>query len=107
MATRALINVPENSRVGDVLDIRLLIQHPMETGLRVAADGQLLPRNLLRRVEARFEGDLVFAADLHAAVAANPYLAFRLRATQSGTLTVTWSGDKDFKHSESMKLVVT
>jgi sulfur-oxidizing protein SoxZ len=107
MATRALLTLPTSARAGEVVEIRLLIQHPMETGLRAGTEGALLPRNLLRRVQARFDGELVFAADLHAAVAANPYLSFRLRATKSGPLTVTWSGDKDFMHSESANLVVT
>jgi sulfur-oxidizing protein SoxZ len=104
---RALLTVPATARRGDVIDIRALIQHPMETGYRVGSDGTLVPRELIRRVECRFEGELVFAADLHAAVTANPYLAFQMRASRSGTLTVNWWGDKGFAHSESAGLTVT
>ncbi len=106
MATRALLNVPATARVGEVIEIRATVQHPMETGFRVGGDGQVLARNLVRRVECRFDGELVFAADLHPAVAANPYLAFPLRATASGLLTVTWQGDGGFSHSESARLTV-
>jgi sulfur-oxidizing protein SoxZ len=107
MATRALLTVPARARVGEVIEVRALIQHPMETGYRVGADGQSLARDLVRRVEARFEGELVFAADLHPAIAANPYLAFHMRAETSGVLTVTWQGDRGFSHNESASLVVT
>jgi sulfur-oxidizing protein SoxZ len=103
---RALLNLPASARAGEIIDVRATVQHAMETGYRVGSDGQPLPRDLVRRVEARFEGDLVFAADLHPAVAANPMLAFSLRAVSTGTLTVTWTGDRGFAHSESALLRV-
>ncbi len=103
---RALVHVPASVRRGDVIEIRALIAHAMETGYRTGSEGQRLPRDLVRRVEARFEGQTVFAADLHAAVAAHPYLSFPLLATASGTLTVSWSGDNGFAHSQSVRLDV-
>ena len=106
MATRALLTVPATARKGEVIQIRALVQHPQETGYRVDSQGQPLPRNLVRRVECRFDGELVFAADLHPAISANPYLAFHLRADSSGTVTVSWQGDQDFTHSKSAALVV-
>jgi sulfur-oxidizing protein SoxZ len=57
-------------------------------------------------MECRLDGELVFAADLHPAIAANPYLAFHLRATASGTLTFSWAGDRGFTHSETRRLTV-
>lgn len=107
MATlRAILTVPASARAGDVIEIRALAQHPMETGYRLGAEGQPLPRDLLRRVEARFDGELVLVAELHAAVAANPYLAFHLRVPRSGTLTVSWQGDGGVAHSESARISV-
>lgn len=98
---RAIVTAPRTARVGDMLEIRVLAQHPMETGYRVGAEGQALPRDLLRRVECHFEGERVFTATLHAAIAANPYLAFNLRLPRSGTLRVTWQGDAGVLHSET------
>jgi sulfur-oxidizing protein SoxZ len=107
MATlRALINAPASAKAGDIIEIRALVQHPMETGYRQSGDGQPLARDLVRRVECRFEGELVFAADLHPAIAANPYLAFPLRARVSGTLAVSWLGDNGFSHTQSVALSV-
>ena len=104
MAVRALLNVPAGIRIGDVIDVRATVQHPMETGFRAGSEGQILARNLVRRVEGRFDGELFFAADLHPAISANPYLAFALRVTASGLLTVTWQGDGSFSHSESVRI---
>jgi sulfur-oxidizing protein SoxZ len=107
MATRALLTLPAQARAGDIIEVRALVQHPMETGLRVAADGQTIARDLVRRVECRVDGELVFAADLHAAVAANPYLSFHLRAQRSASVVFSWTGDRGFAHSETAQLVVT
>ena len=101
---RAIINLPAVAKAGDVVEVKILVQHAMETGYRLGSDGAALPRDLVRRVEARFEGEMVFAADLHAAIAANPYLAFHLRVPGAGTLTVVWQGDNGFAHSESVRM---
>jgi sulfur-oxidizing protein SoxZ len=107
MATRALLNLPANVRIGEVIEIRATVQHVMETGFRAGSDGQVLARNLVRRVECRCDGELVFAADLYPAIAANPYLAFPLRVTGSCGITVTWQGDLGFSHSESARINAT
>ena len=111
---RALITVPASARRGEIIEIRVLVQHPMETGYRRSSDGDLLPRDLIRRFVCRFvdanktvgAGDIVFAATLHAAIAANPYLSFNLRAISSGTLMFSWDGDNGFSHREQVSLVV-
>ena len=108
MATlRTILTAPASARVGEVVEIRTLAQHPMETGYRRSSEGELLPRDLLRRVECRFDGELVFAADLHAAISANPYLAFQLKLPRSGTLSVSWAGDRGLAHSESVQISAT
>ena len=104
---RTLITVPPNARRGDVLEIRTLIAHPMETGYRSGDDGKVLPRNLIRRFTCRYDGEQVFAADLYPAVAANPLIAFSTLATASGTLTFTWEGDNGFAQTESVAITVT
>ncbi len=104
MSLRTLLTVPAAVKRGEPFEVRLLAQHPMETGYRRGSDGALLPRDLLRRVEARFEGELVFSAELHAAVAANPYIAFWLRVPAGGVLTVDWQGDRGLAHRESRRI---
>jgi sulfur-oxidizing protein SoxZ len=101
---RAIVNAPAAAKAGEVVEVRATIQHAMETGYRLASDGSPLPRDLVRRLEARFEGQLVFGAELHAAISANPYVAFHLRLPGPGTLTVQWWGDKGLQHSESVRI---
>ncbi len=98
---RALVRIPPLARPGEVVEVRVLLQHPMETGFRPGADGTVQPRDIVTRVEAHFEGERVFAADLFPAIAANPYLAFPLRVTGAGSLVVSFVGDNGFTHRET------
>lgn len=104
---RVLITLPERAKRGEIVEIRVLINHPMETGYRRDADGQPLPRDLIRRFACRHDGETVFAAELHAAIAANPYLAFTILASVSGTLVFSWDGDNGFTQVEQRSIVVT
>ena len=105
--TRTLINAPTTAKRGDVIEIRTLIAHPMETGYRTGTDGKMLPRDILRRFTCRYDNELVFAVDLHPAIAANPYLAFHTVATVTGTLVFTWEGDHGFVQTEAHAITVT
>ncbi|MCU7369818.1 thiosulfate oxidation carrier complex protein SoxZ [Paucibacter sp. O1-1] len=104
---RTLITLPASAPRGSIIEIRTLIAHPMETGYRRDGDGSLLPRNILRRFECRYNGELVFSTDLFAAIAANPYLAFPLRVGDSGTLSFSWAGDQGFAQTETVMLTAT
>ncbi len=102
MSTRAIVNLPRNMARGQVVEVKATVAHPMETGHRRGSDGDMLARNIVRRLEARLNGELVFAADLFSAVSANPFVSFHLRATVAGTLVLTWRGDAGFEHRESL-----
>jgi sulfur-oxidizing protein SoxZ len=104
---RALITVPPQPKRGEVIEIRVLIGHPMETGFRVDINGQRVPRDLIRRFACRYNGELVVSAELFPAVAANPYFAFSTVAADSGTLTFTWEGDNGFAQTETVAISVT
>ncbi|MBI5719023.1 MAG: thiosulfate oxidation carrier complex protein SoxZ [Burkholderiales bacterium] len=99
---RALVTLPPQLRRGEPFEVRLLVAHAMETGHRADSQGQRVPRDIVRRVECRLDGEMVFAADLQQAIAANPYIAFPLVVQGEGTLVVAWSGDHGFAHSVSV-----
>jgi sulfur-oxidizing protein SoxZ len=107
MSTRAIITLPPAVRVGEVIEIRTLIAHPMETGHRADSQGQVVPRRIIRRFSCKLDGQPVFSADLHPAIAANPLIAFPLRAQRSGTLEFVWEGDEGFSHAQTAALRVT
>lgn len=104
---RALLHVPATARRGEVIEIRALVAHAMETGYRAGSDGRVLPRDIIRRFSCRYNGELVFGAELFPAIAANPYLAFHVIAAESGTLSATWEGDHGFTQSVSAAITVT
>ena len=102
----ALINVPARARRGEVIEIKTLVSHPMETGYRRTQLGAPIPRDIIRRFVCTYNGTEVFSADLHPAIAANPLIAFTTVATESGTLEFRWSGDHGFTASQSASLTV-
>lgn len=102
--TRALVHLPPRIGRGDIVEVRTTLAHAMETGYRRGSDGQMLPRDIVRRLEVTLAGTRVFAADLHPAIAANPYIAFALRVDGPGTLQLTWTGDNGFAHRETVQL---
>jgi len=103
---RTLIQAPASARKGETIEVRVTIAHPMETGYRPGADGRVLPRDIIRRFACRYDGETVFAAELHPAIAANPYIAFHVRAEASGTLEFEWQGDNGFAQVEQRALQV-
>ncbi len=104
---RVLLQVPAAARRGEVIELRATLAHPMETGYRPGADGRPVRRDIVQDFSCRYNGELVFSAQLHPAVAANPYLAFHAVATDSGTLEFEWRGDHGFAHIERRELKVT
>src|SRR5258706_6286701 len=79
----ARIQVQREARRGEIIEVRVLIQHPMETGFRYDAFGRQTPRNVIYSFECRYGGIEVFRAAMGAGIAANPYLRFFLRAQDS------------------------
>jgi sulfur-oxidizing protein SoxZ len=102
----ALINVPKQARRGDVIEIKTLVSHPMETGYRRTQTGTPIPRDIIRRFACTYDGVEVFRAELHPAIAANPFIVFTTVATESGTLTFQWTGDNGFSVTESAAITV-
>ena len=104
--TRAIVTLPPSARRGEVVEVRALVTHPMETGHRADHEGRVVPRNIIRRFSCRYDGETVFSADLHAAIAANPLIVFHTVATVTGPLTCTWEGDGGFAHQHVATLQV-
>jgi sulfur-oxidizing protein SoxZ len=102
----ALINVPPNAKRGEIIEIKTLIAHVMETGYRRTQLGAAIPRDIIRLFVATYNGTEVFRAELHPAIAANPFIAFTTVAVESGTLTFTWTGDNGFAVTESARITV-
>ena len=103
---RTLINVPARAKRGEVIELKTLISHPMETGYRVGTNGALIPRDIITLFTCTYNGQEIFRAELSPAIAANPFIAFFTTATESGTLAFHWSGDNGFSTTETAAITV-
>jgi sulfur-oxidizing protein SoxZ len=104
---RAIIQVPASARRGDIIDLRALIGHVMETGFRRTDSGGLVPRDIIRELVCTYNGAEIFRADFHPAIAANPLISFTTVATESGRIEFRWTGDNGFSATESAQITVT
>jgi sulfur-oxidizing protein SoxZ len=103
---QAMINVPARAKRGDLIEIKTLVSHVMETGYRRTQTGESIPRDIIRLFVCTYNGAEVFRAELHPAIAANPFIAFSTVATESGTLSFQWTGDNGFSVTESAAITV-
>ena len=104
---RALINVPKAAKRGQIIEIKTLILHIMETGFRRTETGQIIPRNILTELLCTYNGEEIFRATLYPAIAANPFLTFYTVARESGMISFKWTGDHGFEQTESASITVT
>jgi sulfur-oxidizing protein SoxZ len=104
--TKPRIRVPSHASKGEIIEIKTLISHPMETGYRRDTSGQLIPRQIIHTFVCTYNGEEVFRADWHPAVAANPYLAFYTVATESGQLRFEWVDDAGTVYSAEAEITV-
>lgn len=103
---RILISLPKKARRGDIIEIKTLISHPMESGYRVGTGGALIPRDIITLFTCTYNGEEIFRAVLSPAIAANPFLSFFTTATESGTLAFRWTGDNGFEATETAAIAV-
>jgi sulfur-oxidizing protein SoxZ len=103
---RALINVPPKAKRGEIIEIKTLISHEMESGFRPDNVGKMIPRDIITLFVASYNGQEIFRADLHPAIAANPFISFFTVATESGTIEFKWTGDNGFSQTEQAPITV-
>ena len=104
--TKPRIKLPESGKVGDVIDIKTVATHPMETGNRRDAEGRVIVRNIIHTFVATFENREVFRAELGSGFSANPFISFSMRVSGPGTFTFSWSDDEGQTLTETATLVV-
>ena len=89
------VQVPKSATKGEIIEIKTLISHRMESGHRRDKTGEQVPRHILKKFICTYIDEVVFEADWYPAMAANPYLTFTIVATESGELVFTWVDDDD------------
>ena len=102
----ALINVPAKAKRGEIITIKTLISHVMESGFRRSQLGVAIPRDIITSFICRYNGDEIFQATLYPAITANPFITFTTVATASGTIEFLWQGDNGFSATGSASITV-
>jgi sulfur-oxidizing protein SoxZ len=94
MAVKPRIKLDKKeAKKGDIVEVKALVSHVMETGQRRDAGGNIVPRKILNKFVCTVAGKQVFAADLETAISANPYIQFKFKAAESGPVVLTWTDD--------------
>jgi len=87
----------KQAKKGDLVEVKALVSHIMESGQRKDAQGKTIPRKILNKFTCTVNGKLVFSADFEPAISANPYIQFKFKADQSGPVVLTWVDDDGSK----------
>ena len=105
--SQILVNAPERARTGEIITIKVLIRHRMESGHRRDRVGAPIPRNIIHSFSAHHAGEEVFRMDLFPGIAANPHLEFKTVATASGELMLRWVDDAGERYQHAVAIEVT
>jgi sulfur-oxidizing protein SoxZ len=100
------VRLPAQAKAGEIFEIKTLISHDMENGQRKDASGKTIPRQIINKFTAAFNGKVVFEADWNPAISANPYQAFFYKARESGEFKFTWHDDNGSDYTATAKLTV-
>lgn len=101
------VKVPKTAAKDEVITIKTLISHKMESGQRKDKDGKIIPQQIINKFSADFNGTRVFEVDLEPAIAANPYFEFSMKVPESGKITFTWVDDDGSTYTEEKSIEVT
>ena len=104
--TAIRIAAPKTAKAGEVIELKALIRHPMESGFRRGARGEAIARDIIVAFDCLYNGERVFHADFFPAIAANPFLSFHTVATESGILEFRWTDQHGAVFADSVELTV-
>lgn len=100
------VRMPATAKAGEVIEVKTLISHEMETGLRKDAAGKTVPRKIIKKFTAKFNGQDIMSADWHPAVSANPYQSFFVKVPETGTFEFAWLDDDGSVYKSEHKVTV-
>jgi sulfur-oxidizing protein SoxZ len=100
------VRVPANAKKDEIIEIKTLISHEMESGQRKDSAGATIPRKIINSFTAAFNGKTFFEAKWHPAISANPYQSFFYKASESGEFTFSWKDDDGSTYESKAKLTV-
>jgi sulfur-oxidizing protein SoxZ len=106
MASKPRVKVPKTAAKDEVITIKTLISHEMESGQRKDDDGNTIPRKIINSFKCEFNGQTVFACDIDPAISANPYFEFNAKVPESGTFVFTWVDDDGSEYTTDASIEI-
>jgi len=100
------VKVPSKAKAGEVVTLKTLISHPMESGQRKDADGKLIPREIINRFTCELNGALVIDITLEPAISTNPYFEFDAKVDAAGDFKFTWYDDDGSVYTETKSIAL-
>ncbi len=100
------VKVPRTAAVGDVITIKTLISHKMESGQRKDKEGNVIPQSIINTFSCDFNGQNVMSVDLSGAVSTNPYFQFEATVPEAGDFTFTWNDDDGSVYTETKSVKI-
>lgn len=107
MAAKPRVKVPKTAAAGDIITIKTLISHRMESGQRKDKGGNVIPRKIINKFTCEFNDNVIFSCDMDPAVSSNPYLEFSAKVMESGTFKFAWVDDDDSVIETTKDITVT
>lgn len=101
------IRMPATAKAGEIVEVKTLISHPMESGQRKDSSGKVVPRHIINKFTATFNGKEIMSVDWHPAVSANPYQSFYVRVPESGVFEFVWFDDDGATYKAEQKVSVS
>ncbi len=98
------VKVPKTASAGEAITIKTLISHQMESGQRKDKEGNVIPRSIINRFVADFNGQNVIDVTLEPAISTNPYFEFEATVPESGEFTFTWYDDDCSLYTETKSI---
>jgi sulfur-oxidizing protein SoxZ len=100
------IRMPATAKAGEILEVKTLVTHEMESGQRKDKDGKTIPRKIIKQFTAYFNNREIMRVDLHPAISANPFQSFYVKATETGTFRFEWLDDDGTVYKAEQKVTV-
>ena len=101
------VKVPRSAAAGETITIKTLISHIMESGQRKDSDGNVIPRSIINRFVAEFNGENIIDVAMEPAISTNPYFQFDAVVPEAGEFKFTWYDDDGSVYETSKSISVS
>ncbi len=100
------VKAPKKAAAGEIIVLKTLISHAMESGQRKDSDGNKIPRSIINRFTCDINGKNAVDVTLEAAISTNPYFEFSAKIEEASELKFTWYDDDGSVYEDSKSVAI-